>query len=480
MKLIHLFLIILVFSCKANSNVNDNVLTDPNKEKQTEPIMGGPADFKIVLTDHKQSGVAKIIGFYLDQNFLADTALFENGVLHYSNPKGLPQGLYYFAFPNRNESLQLMLGEDQKFEVEVSLADVPNTIKVNGNEEITAMYENARYEAGIMPQIGSLSAKLKTLTVGTEEYNTTKASRDAMEHERMSNIKNLLVKYPNLLFSKYKNAGQNPKLREDVTKQDQVYYFRKEFWDNVDFNDRRLLRTPVIGNKLKKYMKEFTAQNPDSIFNSAKLLTDKVLDKPEYFKVIVNWVVITWEPGKNDLMDSEAIFVNMVQNYFTKTRAFWQDTLQTQVIQQRANEMAASLVGKKAPNVISKDQFGQKQELLSKNAEYLIVYMFNPECEHCQEQTPKLLEFYHANKANIDVFAIAVDTDEQKWKDYINKNKLDWTNVYDPTNRSIYAKYFVDHTPELYVINKDRKIIGKNLKVFQIQTIIDRDKGKKS
>ena len=49
-------------------------------------------------------------------------------------------------------------------------------------------------------------------------------------------------------------------------------------------------------------------------------------------------------------------------------------------------------------------------------------------------------------------------------------------NVHDPSNRSIYAKYFVDVTPELYVINPDRKIVGKNLKVDQVNIIIERDK----
>ena len=52
---------------------------------------------------------------------------------------------------------------------------------------------------------------------------------------------------------------------------------------------------------------------------------------------------------------------------------------------------------------------------------------------------------------------------------------MDWINVHDPSNRSIYAKYYVDKTPEVYVLNPERTIIGKNLKVEQIQTIIDKD-----
>ena len=49
----------------------------------------------------------------------------------------------------------------------------------------------------------------------------------------------------------------------------------------------------------------------------------------------------------------------------------------------------------------------------------------------------------------------------------------DFINVFDPTNRSIYARYFVDKTPEMYVLDRDRKIIGKNLKTFQVEELIN-------
>jgi hypothetical protein len=56
---------------------------------------------------------------------------------------------------------------------------------------------------------------------------------------------------------------------------------------------------------------------------------------------------------------------------------------------------------------------------------------------------------------------------------------MPWVNVFDPTNKSIYAKYYLDNTPEVYVLDKDRNIIAKNLHVDQIQTILDKDMAKK-
>ena len=103
--------------------------------------------------------------------------------------------------------------------------------------------------------------------------------------------------------------------------------------------------------------------------------------------------------------------------------------------------------------------------------------MYNPTCEHCMKETPQLVEWYKKNKnSGVDVFAIAIDTDKNEWTDYIEKNGMEFTNVFDPTNESIYAKYYVNVTPEIYLLNKERKIIAKNLKVFQIDEMINRDR----
>ena len=111
-------------------------------------------------------------------------------------------------------------------------------------------------------------------------------------------------------------------------------------------------------------------------------------------------------------------------------------------------------------------------------APYVVVYMFNPDCEHCQEQSPKLVQFYKEWKnKGVEVFTIGVDTNAEEWKAYLKKVGMDAfaANVFDPTNKAIYGKYFVDITPEIYVLNPERTIIAKNLKVNQIGEVVERD-----
>jgi peroxiredoxin len=175
-------------------------------------------------------------------------------------------------------------------------------------------------------------------------------------------------------------------------------------------------------------------------------------------------------------MDGEAVYVHMINKYFTKEKAIWTDSMTVYGLQQRAGEMAQSLTGQPGPNITVPDVDGNPKTLYDLKAPYLIVYMYNPTCEHCIEETPKLVNFLRGRN-DVEVFAVALDTEVAPWKKFIQDfGTQNWTNVYDPSNRSIYKTYFVDHTPELYLLNADRKIIGKNLKASQIEEVINRDK----
>ena len=458
-----------------NTTVNNS--NKPTVTTLAPPRKGGPAEI-ILNVKNMTDPQASLIGFFAETHFKADTTTVNNGKIVFKNAEGYDQGLYYVSIGNERFA-QIMLGDDQKFEVSLDAADPINTIKVKGSLENELFYENLKYEEDFNARFAAVNNKLKAQTEGSAEYRQLEASKKTLDKERKDVLDKLFKSHPDLLFTKFKMAGQNPEIKEGLSDKEQVYHFRKEFWDNVDFSDERLIRTPVINNKLKRYIKELTPQNADSIVHYSKELIDKTLQYPEYFKYFSNWVVLEYEAGKSTIMDAEAVFVKITQEYFTRERAFWADSMEVYAIINRGREMGNSLVGQKGPNVTVPGVDGNPKTLFDSDADYLVVYLYAPSCEHCMEETPQLVKWYNENKSkSCDVYAIALDTEIQEWKDYVAKNNMTFTNVHDPTNRSIYATYYVDVTPELYLLNKDRTIIGKNLKTFQLETVIAKDKEK--
>lgn len=433
-----------------------------------------------------QTGKAYLIGFFQDQRYRLDsTEVDASGTMVFQRKELYPEGLVGVALPGNLTGLQFIADKTQQFTLSTRADDLVNAMQINGSLENELLYQNLRFETQQQPKFQELATTLKTFGADTPEHKQAKARQDKLVAERKAHLDEIYQKYPQSFFTKFKKAGQNPDPK-DVRNPDgtlnatlQVYLFRTSFWDGVDFNDERLMNTPVVANKLRRYINELTVQDPDSINASADFLVKKLPPKSEYYKFVVNWIVLNYEPTKTNLMDHEAVFVHMIQHYFTTDKAFWTIPDQVDALQQRAMEMQASLVGKKGPNVRAKDINGQYRSIDEIASPYVVIFMFNPTCEHCIEQTPKLLKFYNEWKSKgVEVFGIALDTDENELKTFVQQYNLPWANVFDPTNRAIYATYFVDITPEIYVLNPQRKIIGKNLKVEQISTIIERDQKK--
>ncbi len=470
-------------SAPKSENISKPKSFENNAEKgvqapeETAKDNGAPAKFSIRFKENV-SGLTYLIGTYADQNVRMDSSQIVSNTASFDKAEGYPQGLYYVIFPD-NKFVQIMLAEDQTFSMETSLAD-PSQTTVKGSVENELFYENMKYERSHRAKMQPYTEVLKTAEKDSDSYNEAMKNRKALVSEREAHLAEIAKKHPNSFFVKFKEAGQNPTLREDLPNDEQVAAYRNEFWDNVDFSDIRIMRTPVIKNKLNRYFTEITPQNPDALKEAADNLLNRVLDYPRYYQFFANWIVFKYEPTKTTLMDAEAVFVHMIQNYFTYNRAFWSDSTQVYGLQLRAHEMAQSLIGQQGPNVTANDQYGKPQTLYDKTADYLVVYMFNPTCEHCAVETPKLIDLYNKEKGkgHLDVYSIVVDTDDKEWKDYLKKNNIEFTSVFDPTNKAIYAKYFVNVTPEVYVLNKDRIIIGKNLKIDQIEEVIRRDQNK--
>ncbi len=442
-----------------------------------------------ITVEGESPGLVKLLGIFEGNYYLIDSAMGDaNGHVLFKREEPYPAGLLFVRFPAKS-FVQVLVDKDQTFSLKAQKGRINKTAQVEGSLDNELLYRSLKFDDEQRPRYQRLSNKMKDLQPGTPEYEDLQRQRYQLLDEREAFLKKMFEEHPHTFFTTFKKAGQNPDIRLEPGpdgRRDNVLYaylYRQKFWDDVDFSDNRLLYTPVISTKLKRYITELTPQQPDSILESAYTLMDLVENYPnydkEYYKYFANWIVLQYDPRESHVMDSEKIFVRMIQRYFTYDKAFWSDSVEVYALQQRAQEMAGSLLGQKGPNVTAPDPSGNMQSLYDLKAPYVIVYMYNPDCEHCAVETPKMVAYYNQHHPEVDVFGIALDTDHQKWVDYIAKNHMPWVNVYDPTNRAIYGKYFVDITPEIYVLNPERILIGKNLKTNQIDTIIERDKEKR-
>ena len=61
-----------------------------------------------------------------------------------------------------------------------------------------------------------------------------------------------------------------------------------------------------------------------------------------------------------------------------------------------------------------------------------------------------------------------------KWTDFVNEHKLyNWINAWNPYSYDYKIKYDILSTPQIYLLDKNKKIIAKKIAVEQVEDIID-------
>jgi peroxiredoxin len=353
-------------------------------------------------------------------------------------------------------------------------------MKVKNSIDNELLYKNLKFEADIQQKFEPVNKRLEEFPEGTEEHRLAQEEQDRLVGERKAHLKWFSDNYPDAFFTKFKIAGQNPDLKKpllpdgSVDKDLQVYYYRNEFWDNVDFSDVRLLRTPVYSNKLKKYMKELTPQIVDSIIKYADIVTMKSKADKEMFKFTANWIALQYKNSKT--MGHEAVYVHMVDKYWTIDQAWWSDSTEINGLRGEVSLMKPSLIGQTGQDIRAKNEFGQYISLYDIKAPVIVLYIFSYECDNCKKETPKLVKVINEWKGHgVDCFTLCIDDKEDEWKDYLKKNNMNFHNVFDFQRESKYhRKYHIDITPEMYVLDKDRKIIASNINSEQLPSIFER------
>ncbi len=428
------------------------------------------------------AGMTRLVGVWGDQNFLADSAVVDaSGHFVLRRKKMLAPGFYTFLLPGM-KNLSILIDKDQRMTMRAKASDFLGTMQVEGSLNTSLFYETIRFQAKQEPELAQTTATMNKSAANSPEFIQAKQRQMQILEERKVYLDGIYKQNPDAFFTKFKIAGQNPEFKEfkkpngDMDTMRQLMNYREHFWDGVDFNDDRLLNTPVIGNKLKRYIKELTPQHPDSLIKVADPLIQRVIKHKQYFKYFTNWIALQYENTKTTVMDGEAVYVHIIKNYFIPEYAWWDKPENLGGLQTHVWEMEASLMGRKGPDVRAQDINGQFKSIYEMTAPIVVVFMFSPDCEHCQKEAAEVEALYKKWKTRgVDFYGIAVSTTDEEWKKFVKEKGFTFTNVFDPTNRAIYAKYFVDITPEIYVLNKDRIIVGKNLHPNQLETIFERE-----
>ena len=185
-------------------------------------------------------------------------------------------------------------------------------------------------------------------------------------------------------------------------------------------------------------------------------------------------------------MGQDAIFVHLFEKYHSKGLSSWLNEKQMETISRRAYMQMSNLIGVKAADLEMVDSTGKPTNLYNVNAEYTMVIFWDPTCGHCKEEVPRIDSLYRDSwKARgVKIYSVLSDNEKYKeWVNYLKEHKLgDWVNVYetkamekkvsDESRASFRQLYDVIQTPTLFLLDKEKRIIGKKLGWQQLNDLL--------
>ena len=443
----------------------------------------------ITLTPFKNTWV--YLGCYFGKyKNLSDSAWLNEKSQGVFKGKGkLPKGIYFAVSPQKYLLFEFLMDKDQNFSIKADTTNLSNVI-ITGSPDNQMFQEYTKFLAEKTPLLTALQKQLADAKTardsGALKTTMTKANKELQDYRE-----SFSKAHPTSMLANFFSAMKRPEIPAIPTdkngKADSSYpyrYVKDNWWQGVSFDDESLVRTPFFEPKLEEYFKYYVVPQPDSIISEVNYMLLVSRESREMFKYLLG--KFTDKYINPEYMGQEKVFLFLFDKYYSKGDTAWLNEKQRKFIFDRAYSLMANQLGEQAADLAMVDTSGKPVTLYGINAPYTFVTFWDPNCGHCKETVPRIDSIYRAKWKGLGVKLVGVNVDEganDAWKKFMNEHKLDgWSHMYQTkTAREEETKkgvanfrqlYDVYKTPTLYLLDAQKRIIGKMLSLEQFDDVL--------
>ncbi len=429
--------------------------------------------------------------YYGKMKAIADSTVLDaagNGV--FQSKKPLPGGIYFIVSPRKEILFEVLIDKPQPFSIKADTSNLPFSVSFSGSPVNSQFQSYTTFATRTGKSIAAANAELATAKKTSDSVVIAakiKKLDASLQQYRDSIIRKQPASILATLFKAIKEPQVPPASKHPGGIYDSSYayqYYKTHYWDGIQFNDERLVRTPFFEPRLEKYFRDLVSMQADSIKKEVDAMLLQARTSPEMFKyLLVHFVQKYINP---EYMGQDAVFVHLFEKYINTGQADFFTPQYKEFASRRAYSLMANLIGKPAANLFMVDSTGKETTLYDIDGEYVIVCFWDPTCSHCKEVVPKVDSFYKASwkQKGVKIYGVKVDGSRDEWIKFIKEHKLDdWVHVYQlpsqqekdmaagkPGFRQLYDVY---QTPMLYLLDKEKRILAKKLTYQQIDEVLN-------
>jgi len=388
-------------------------------------------------------------------------------------PDSIVQAILQIKVLQKNQELfsKKIIWEDKS--LEIRLEGSSSKIQATWLQDST----NLIYEK-FTKKRDSLQNRIKTLQEITRFYSdTTGGFYKKVENERDRELFNLETVYNQFYENSTGKFVENfikvSKLSMPNNKSsrlDQSQDIQKDFFLYFDPMQPAVVNSYLYKDKLNEYLWLIL-----EIANESKSINENIVNHylDQFLIKIINneeALIETSEYIRNYMhrkgLDKVEAYIDV--NYIA-TVCSAEDNIDLQRRLENYNRLAIGKIAPEIEGITNEDQFVKLSKIES---DFTVILFWASWCGHCKESLPKIYD-YLSSRQSTTVIAIGLDADKISWEQEI-KNYISWKHLRgvlqweDP----IAINYAVYATPTIFILDKNKKILGKCKDLVEIKNIL--------
>jgi hypothetical protein len=424
-------------------------------------INGNGYKIKIQLLD-PQSKTIYLYGYFGGESYLFDSAYSAKGKFELkSKTKKIEKGIYSVQTTPEQKLFDIMIDQSTQFSIITNEKNPFEHYNIQKSDENILFFE---YQKAIINHL-NITPFIET-SPNSFLSNYTKALQEVDFQDFLKNISN---ETSNEYFG--------------IDQLEQLVMFH--YFDQINFKDKRLLRTPLkinipyyFGSLFENYIED---RNTCFILLNHFLegtidTNNRPIDLEVQFyylkKIMQNYLYN--KPG------FDTLFVYLYDHYYKPEMDQWNifNDSDQRIYENMQARKRRTFPGHFVNTIEAYDIQKNKVNIDSVKTKYKILWLWDPDCDHCVEETPDLFEFYKQNhlRYNFEVIAISITEDYNRWKSFIEENQLFWINLsyaMGEPNYDLIDFFDLMVTPGIFLIDENNKIIARQFPIKNLKTIFE-------
>jgi len=381
-------------------------------------------------------------------------------------------GAFTFIIPeNRDPGMYVVIkGPGQAVELVYNKEDIQFTtsgftvddgIQIINSVENLIYYDYLGIKGMNMYKLDVLRTLIKNYPPNDDFFQDALSQYELLQNQLNQRIDQLIENNPLTLASLYLKTDRPVIADPTLNDNEQNFQLKQQYFDNVDFSDTMLIRSTFLTSKVVGYLSLFqnNANSQEELEDNMLMGVDSVLNYAQVDQQVYEFIVEFLIRGFESIGFEKGLA--FIANASTLDQ-FCENTERKLKLENKLELIKKLAIGQPAPDFTTKDINGKDVVLSSIEAKRTILVFWASWCPHCDDIMPVINKYYDGGN-NVEVIAISIDESRDDLIASLAESGYSWINVAELQgwNGAIVEEYGIAATPSIFVLDENKKIVGK-------------------